>query len=98
MNKPRFKHDPGAKKPPVDEKALERFAAGADGRSLQDPRLEQTKGTEAGSDDPATAAKKLTVLVDRERWLKLKQVSAIEDRSAQKIFIDALDLYFRDKG
>ncbi|MCX7177109.1 MAG: hypothetical protein NT159_24945 [Proteobacteria bacterium] len=87
----KFKHTAANKSAP-DPAALAAFAAGAETRSTVLPLVRNDGMTEPKEE--AIPAKKLTVLLDRERWLQLKSRCAAEDRSAQKIFVAALDQYF----
>ena len=98
----KFKH-PRPEKPQPDQAALDAFAKGAETRSTdisiptvteqrndgvpQRPEKEPEIVVEEGS-------KKLTVKLDRARWLYLKALCAQTDTSAQKIFIQALDEHF----
>ena len=90
----KFKHASAKKEP--DPLALAAFAAGAETRStVLTPKLNDGITEQRNNDIPA---KKLTVLLDRERWLQLKSRCAVEDRSAQKIFVAALDRYLADSA
>ena len=94
----KFKHVEVRKDP--DPQALAAFAAGAETRSTVLSNVLADGVTEPRNPDAETKAtipaKKLTVLLDRERWLQLKSRCAAEDRSAQKIFVAALDRYLAD--
>lgn len=107
---PTFKHPSPAKRAP-DPAALAAFAAGAEDRSTTVPPVTpnggadlRTSGIQAPSPslavdtNPGTGTKKLTVFLDHPRWRGLKNLSIIEERSAQKIFVEALDDYFRKHG
>jgi hypothetical protein len=95
----KFKHAPSPGRSEPDPVALAAFAAGAETRSVDivtntEPRTSVNTETRSS----VNAVKKITVLLDRDRWLALKQVCAEKDRSGQKILIDALDLYFAAKN
>jgi hypothetical protein len=95
----KFKHAPSLGRSDPDPVALAAFAAGAESRSIDvvmNTELRNTGLTEVRSS--VGTVKKITVILDRDRWLTLKQVCAEEDRSGQKILIDALDLYFAAKN
>jgi hypothetical protein len=103
----KFKHAPSPDRSEPDPAALAAFAAGAETRSIDlvgNTEMRSTVSTELRtsvdtvSRNSVSAAKKMTVLLDRDRWLVLKQICAEEDRSGQKILIDALDLYFAAKN
>ena len=92
----KFKHT-GAGRSEPDPVALAAFAAGAETRSVDPVVTEVRSSVILESRNSAVTDKKVTVMLDRERWLALKQQCVAEDRSGQKIFVDALDLYLLSK-
>jgi hypothetical protein len=92
----KFKHT-GAGRSEPDPAALAAFAAGAETRSVDPAITEVRNAVIVESRSPANTDKKITVMLDRERWLALKQQCVTEDRSGQKIFVEALDLYLSSK-
>jgi hypothetical protein len=92
----KFKHT-GAPRPEPDPVALAAFAAGAETRSVDAGKAELRSSVIAESRIAVVADKKLTVVLDRDRWLALKQQCTTEDRSGQKILVEALDLYLASK-
>lgn len=93
----KFKHTSSAARAEPDPAALAAFAAGAETRSVAVAKPEIRKSGDAELRSSAIADKKITVMLDRDRWLALKQQCAAEDKSGQKILVEALDLYLNSK-
>ena len=89
----KFKHT-GSTRPAPDPEALAAFAAGAETRSTDIPSLKSVTTELRTSPAPS---KKLTLVLDRKRWEALKQLCTTEDRSGQKILVEAFDLYLASK-
>ena len=102
----KFKHTTQRRADP-DPAALEAFAAGAESRSVELSANTELRSSANSSSriygiteqrEAVMPSKKVTVMLDRERWLALKQTCASEDKSGQRILVDALDLYLATNG
>lgn len=99
----------GKPAPALDPALVNRFLGGAENTQVTAPSTEERTSapphsvTEQRPVEIATnptGTKKTTVFLDIPRWERLQQQVMLEKRldskrSAQKIFIDALDSYFR---
>ena len=92
----KFKHA-GAGRINPDPLALAAFAAGAETRSVDMAPAEVRSPVYTEVRKAVITYKKITVMLDRDRWLALKQQCTTEDRSGQKILDDALDQYLASK-